>query len=201
MSGLEVLAAILAPKNVTIFAQPPSPSIGFTAIALSQIGLPGPGKATLTLSETEKVSRRWTVVRNPVEKITAQNRIKEPKTLQITGMLSADPVFSLLGLAGVARLDRAELAKLVKILELSTCFVVTPEATHPNMACEVLDETYDEDTGRGVALSLSFSEFRVAVPGATEPELDLAALDIGAMSTTDLGATSGSSTPDLGGFV
>ena len=129
------------------------------------------------------------MTRNPLERVVAQNRLKDPTTLTVTGMLSADPIFSPLALLGVARLDRLELRKLITILELSTAFVVTPERAYPNMGCTVLDETYNEDTGRGVMLTLRFEEFQIARPGLVAGEFDIAAVGVGALSSTDMGAT------------
>ncbi|MEC9048879.1 MAG: hypothetical protein VYA51_12785 [Planctomycetota bacterium] len=170
-------------------------------LLLSQIGVPSPTKAELDLTTVERFQRRWEMVDNPVERVVAQNRLRRPTVLQIEGMLSADAINLLTSVLAVARLDRAELTKLIRIVELSTCFVVTPERALPNMGCLVLDETYDDDVGRGVKLSLMFREFQIARPGAVEAELDLAALDIGALSATDMGSTTPQPVPDLGGFV
>lgn len=193
--ALEALKALVGFRNVAIFAQPPDPAVGFVPLLLSQISVPSPTRAALNLSETETLTRRWSMTRNPVERIVAQNRIEEPKTLRITGMLSADPVFTPLALAGIARLDRLELTKLVKIVSLSTCFVVTPERAYPNMGCTVLEEQYDESTGRGVRLSLLFEEFQIARPGATLAEFDIAAAEIGALDAVDLGNTTPQAVP------
>jgi len=187
--SFQELAQFAAFGNALIFAQPPDPAPAFVPLLLSQIAVPSPTRAALNLTETETVTRRWTMVRNPVERVTVQNRIKEPKELRITGMISADPVFSPLAAIGFARLDRAEVAKLIRIVELSTCFVVTPERAYPNMGCTVLEENYDENTGRGVRLSLMFQEFAIARPGAVVGEFDIAVAGVGALEAGDLGST------------
>ena len=195
--SFQALAQFASFGNALIFAQPPDPAPAFVPLLLSQIAIPSPTRAALNLTETETVTRRWTMVRNPVERIVAQNRIQEPKSLRITGMISADPVFSPLASIGFARLDRAEMAKLIKILELSTCFVVTPERAYPNMGCTVLEENYDADTGRGVRLSFMFEEFQIARPGAVVGEFDIAAAEIGALEAGDLGNTVPQEVPAL----
>ncbi len=198
---LEKISQFAGNKNVTIFAQPPAGSgvPAFVALALSQISIPSPSRVAFNLSEQEVLQRRWSMVRNPLERVVAQNRIQEPKTLTVTGMLSADPVFSPLGLLGVARLDRIELTKLINIVEQSTCFVVTPERALPNMGCTQMSEIYDEDTGRGVRLSMTFEQFEIAIPGVTTPDFDIAAANLGALEATDLGSTTPADVTDLGG--
>jgi hypothetical protein len=181
--------------NAVIFAQPPDPSTGFVPLLLSAISVPSPTRVALNLTETENVTRRYTMVRNPVERVTVQNRLREPTELRITGMLSADPVFSPLATVGFARLDRVELRKLIKIVELSTCFVVTPERAYPNMGCTVLDEEYNANTGRGVRLTLQFQEFQIARPGLVEGEFDLPAAGLGAFEAGDLGNTTPTEIP------
>lgn len=199
--SLEKISALAGNKNVTIFAQPPAGSgvPAFVALALSQISIPSPSRVAFNLSEQEVLQRRWSMVRNPLERIVAQNRVQEPKTLTVTGMLSADPVFSPSALLGVARLDRLELTKLINIIEASTCFVVTPERAYPNMGCTQMSETYDEDTGRGVRLSMTFEQFEIAIPGVVTPDFDIAASELGALEASDLGSTTPSTVTDLGG--
>lgn len=199
--SLEKISSLIWQRNAMIFAQPPDPATGFVPLLLSQVSVPSPTRVALNLTTKETVQRRWRMTRNPIERITAQNRIQDPKSVTITGMLSADPVFSLLQNVGVARLDRLELTKLIKIVELSTCFLVTPERAYPNMGCLVLDENYDDETGRGVDLMLRFEEFAIARPGLIEGEIDLAALDVGALSAVDMGSTTPQPVPDLGGLV
>jgi hypothetical protein len=187
--ALEALKNFIGIRNVMVFAQPPDPSQGFVPLLLSQVSIPSPTRAAFNLSDTENLTRSWAMTRNPVERIVAQNRIELPKVLRVTGMISADPMFSPLGLVGIARLDRLELAKLIQIVSRSTCFVVTPERAYPNMGCTVLDETYDMDTGRGVRLSMVFEEFQIARPGVTAGEFDVAVAEIGALDAVDLGNT------------
>jgi len=197
--SLEKIKSLLGPSNVTIFAQPPSPAPGIVPLLLSQVTVPGPGKVTFNLSDKESLDRRWAMTRNPLERVLAQNRIQQPKTLTITGMLSADPVFSPLALLGIARLDRTELAKLINIVEASTCFVVTPERAYPDMGCVSMREDYTEDTGRGVMLTMQFEQFQLAIPGTVTPDFDVAVEEIGALEAGTLGNTAPSAVPDLGG--
>ncbi len=193
---LEKISGLLGPNNAMVFAQPPG--VGFFPMLLSQIAIPSPTRAALSLTQTEDVTRSWAMVRNPLERVTAQSRIRQPTSLTITGMLSADPVFSPLALLGVARLDRAELAKLIGIIGLSVCFVVTPSRAYPNMGCVVLSEKYDDDTGRGVRLTLKFEEFAMATPAGLMPELDIVVAGIGALSSSDMGSTTAAAVPTSG---
>lgn len=186
--ALQALKDFTAHSNVMVFAQP-TDGVGFVPLLLSQASIASPTRAQLSLSETENVQRRWSMTRNPLERVVAQNRLREPTTLTVTGMMSADPVFSPLALLGIARLDRIELRKLITILERSTAFVVTPERAYPNMGCKVLDEMYDDTTGRGVMLTMQFEEFLIARPGLVEGEFDLDAMGAGALAATDMGAT------------
>ena len=185
----------LRPKNVAIFAQPPG--TGFASLLLSQVSIPTPNRAAFDLSETEDYERRWSMVRNPIETQTVQSRIREPDVLTITGMIHSGAIFSPLRVAStLARLDKAELLKLKKILELSVCFVVTPERPYANMGCTLQHERYDEDSTGGVYLTLRFEEYMIATPAAVTAELDLDALSVGALSAVDSGPQTPTEIPD-----
>jgi len=191
----------LAPKTVTIFMQPPDPAAGFVPLILTQVSIPSPNQVAFDLAETEELERRWTVVRNPVERFTAQNRIREPDQLMLTGMLSANPLNApLLSNVGAARLDKRELLKLKTFLETSLSFIVTPERAYKDMACVSFRERYDDTTGQGVNLALRFQELRIAGAGLVESQLDLENLTLGSAGTTQLGPQTGSAVPDPGGL-
>lgn len=195
------LSTLRSPNSVTIFAQPPGQA--FVAFLLERLPIPTPGRVRLDLAESERASRRWTITRNPVERLVAQNRIREPDTLQVTGMLSANPLLSPLAPVGLARLDRFELLKLKVLIErlpIVPLFIVTPDRKHPNMMCTMLDELYDESTGNGVGLSMSFEEILIATPGLVAAALDLDALQLGAASSSSLGPTAPAAVPDPGGL-
>lgn len=190
---------LIPPKSVSIFAQPPGG--GFVAFMLVQVSFPSADRVRLDLAETEDYERRWTVPRNPVERLTMQNKIREPDTLVVTGMLSANPLFSLVGAAGLARLDKKALALLRKLFDLTPmCFIVTPERPYQNMVCVSMAERYDETTGQGVRLTLTFQETLIAIPGLVDGVLDLETLALGMGSPTDLGPQVPADVADPGGL-
>lgn len=195
MTVAEKIGGFLRPKNVAIFAQPPG--TGFAALLLSQVSIPQPGRAAFDLSETEDYERRWTMVRNPIETQIAMNRIRQPDTLTLTGMIHSGAIFSPLRVVNsLARLDKLEVLKLKKILELSVCFIVTPERPYKNMGCVLARERYDDESVGGVSLTLRFEEFQIANPAAVVAEFDLDALGVGAMSSVDMGPQTATDIPD-----
>ena len=138
---------------------------------------------------TEDFRRTYDVTRNPVERLTAQNRVRNPDELTLTGRLSAHPINSPLELLGVARLDRRELAKLRTLIDAADpVFIVTPERSYKNMVCVSHQEHYDETTGQGVALTMTFVEIQIATPGLVDSVLDTDMLGVGAGTTDDMGA-------------
>ncbi len=190
----------LQPNAVTIFSQPPGSK--FVAFLLSRVPIPSPDKVRLDLSESEQFKRTYTLTRNPVERLTTQSRIREPDSLTITGMLSANPLLSPLASAGLARLDKIMLLQLHVILgnPLTVNFVVTPERKYANMVCVSIDESNDESTGHGTALQLGFEELLIATPGLVEATLDLDAMQLGAATTSNMGPTTPTEVVDPGGL-
>lgn len=197
MVGVSESIGILRPSSVGIFAQPPgSPLVAFN---LSSASVPTPGRVRLDLAEAESFSRKWSVTRHPTEQAIAQNRIREPDALAITGMLSANPLLSPLASAGIVRLDKMELAKLRRLLDESLCTIVTPERTYANMACVSYSEHYDATVGDGVRLDLAFQEVVILIPGVPRSAFDSDAVDVGSPATTDIGAQAPASVVDPGG--
>lgn len=197
MAFSEKLGNFLSPKTVAIFIQPPG--VGFVPLLLTQVNIPSPGRASLDLADTEDFTRRWTVVRNPVERFTAQNRIQEPDSLNLTGMLSANPLSPLFRNIGLARLDRRELLKLKTLITTGISFIVTPERAYADMACLSFRETYNDQTGNGVGLAMRFEEIRIVLAGGVASVFDLDAVLLGAGSTDSLGPQTASAIPDPGG--
>lgn len=193
------LSSWSSPNSVTIFAQPPGQA--FVAFVLARAPLQLPNSVRLDLAETESLDRRFTITRNPTQRLTAQNRIREPDVLTVTGMLSAHPLLSPLTPAGLGRLDRVSMARL-RLLSSSEpptpLYVVTPERSYPNMMITAMREQYDENTGAGVALSITFEEIVIVIPGFVEPDLD--ALQLGAASASSAGATTPVDVVDPGGL-
>jgi len=195
------LSAWTSPNSVTIFLQAPVPGAdAFVAFLLAQVPIPTEGTFRLDLAETEDAERAYDLTTNPVEVLTIQNRIRKPDTLVITGMLSANPLLSPLQSFGLARLDKIALAQfkvMLGALPVRPMFVVTPERSYPNMLLTNLREHYDETTGNGVALTLSFREVQFAYPGGfADPDIDL--LQLGAASGSSLGPTTPTEIVDPG---
>lgn len=201
MPALTDLGTWTSPSTTSFFAQ--KPGSRFAAVALSLIPFPIAGRARLDLSETETRTRRYEITRNPVERLVAQNKIRQSDTLTLVGRLSAHPLLSPgMSQLGIARLDKRELTKLLDIVDGDDpMFIVTPERPYSNMVCTEITEHYDDTTGDGVALSLSFAEIMIAIPGMVEPELDFEAMLAGASGSSDLGAQAGEavSTPAMNG--
>lgn len=189
-----------SPNSVAIFAQQPGKP--FVQFLLTNVPIPTPQRVRLDLAESEQFSRRWSLARNPVERVTAQSRIKEPDTFTCTGMLSANPIFAPLEGAGLGRIDKFMLLQLHTILGRPDviCFIVTPDRKLPNMGCVAIDEVNDDNTGNGTQVTLSFEELTIATPGLVESALDLDALQMGAATTSDMGSTAPADVPDPGGF-
>jgi hypothetical protein len=195
------LSAWTSPNSVSIFLQAPVPgAAAFAAFILNQIPIPTGGNFRLDLAETEDAERTYQLTTNPVEVLTAQNRIRNPDTLNLTGMLSANPLLSPLQSLGLARLDKIALASfkvMLGALPLRPMFVVTPERSYPNMMLVSLREHYDDQTGNGVALTLSFREMQFAFPGGfADPDLDV--LQLGAASSSSQGPTTPTEIVDPG---
>lgn len=198
MTAVSNLGALLQPSSVAIFLQPPG--LGFVPLLLAQANIPSPTRVRLDLAETETFEKRFTITRNPVERVTAQNRIAEPERLTITGMLSANPIFAPLQYAAIARLDRKEMFKLRTLLENELSFIVTPERPFANMSCVSYREEYDAETGNGVRLTLQFEQITIALPGQVAPLFDNNALALGAGASDQLGPQTPTEIPDAGGI-
>lgn len=188
----------LAPDTVAIFVQPPG--LGFLPFLMTLAPVPIPGRVRMDLAETEDFERTWNITRNPVARMTAQNRIRQPDKLTITGMLSAHPLLGPLRNLGMARLDKRELYKLRTILEQEISFVVSPERAYSNMSATMVREHYDGDTGDGVLLTIMFEEIKIAVPSLVTPEIDLDALLLGGGSAAQGGPQTADPFVDPGGL-
>jgi hypothetical protein len=184
---------------VTILAQPKG--VGFAAFLLTQVSFPSANRVRLDLAETEDHRRSYIVPRNPVETLTAQNKIRNPDVLTITGMLSANPLVAPLATVAVARLDKRELAKLRTLIDRDELlFIVTPERYVPNVICVSFNERYDDGTGNGVKLAMQFQEIQIAAPGLVAGVTDLDTLGISAGSVADQGPQTPATVADPGGL-
>jgi hypothetical protein len=198
---LAQLSSWTSPNSTSIFVQPPGQA--FVAFLLQNVPIPSPQRVRLDLSETETKTRTWTIPRNPVERLTAQNKIRNPDVLQVSGMLSANPLLSPLAAIGLARLDKIALLELKLILTSgipTPVFVVTPDGKHPNMMCTSLVETYTEGVGNGVQLTMTFEEIQIVIPGLVTATLDLDALQLGAAASSSVGPTTPTEVVDPGGL-
>ena len=199
MPAIAQLASLLSPNSVVIMAQQ---ATGFSAFLITRLGIPGANRVRLDLTETEDHIRSYRIPRNPVEMLTAQNKIRMPDVFTCTGMLSANPLVSPLAKAGLARLDKRELHKLRGLVDRPTpLFVVTPEHSLSDMVLVNLREHYDDKTGNGVKLTLTFQEIQIASPLLVDGALDLDGLALGAGAMSDMGAQTPSAVPDPVGFA
>lgn len=201
MASLSI-SNLASPSTVSIFAQ--TPGIEFIAHKQALAPVPSAGSARLDLAETEDVGRTYTVSRNPMQRVVAQNKIRNPDTLTLGGMLSAHPLNTINTLSAIgsavtslSRLDKKELAKIRDLCDQELVFIVTPERSYANMTCVALQEHYDDQTGQGVALTLNFEEMLIESPSLTESVLDLDALDTGSGSSADVGFQSAEPTADV----
>lgn len=186
------LAKLVRPNTVSIFARDPlaDPTIGakITAFVLTNTVIPSPGRVRLDLTQSMSGGNRVTATRSPVERVVADNIRREPRTLTVTGSLSANPLGLLaaqLGIVGsIVRRDLRERKKLLAMIDEPVA-VVTPFEIFPSMAMSV-DDTHDGSNK--VELTLSFEEVRIVSPLTVAGALDLDTLLVGAGSTTNLGA-------------
>lgn len=190
MPALASLGNWLSPNSVSIFKQQPGSQ--FVQFLLTRLDVPAPDRVRFDLTLSEDFERSFELTRNPVEKITAQNRVRNPDRLSVSGILSSNPLESLLSRAGLVRLHKMELAKLRKIIENEICFIVTPERSYSNMSCVSFRESYPEDIGNGVLLSLSFEEVRIVGPLLVASAFDPELANSGTNGVTNLG----NQTPD-----
>lgn len=198
--ALAQIGSWVQPNSVSIFTQVPGNK--FVAFLLATLPLPNAARVRLDLAEAETWRRTWTLTRNPVERMTAQNRSRNPDTISVTGMLSANPLQGPMAIAGIARLDKFMLLQLHTILSnpAAVNFVVTPDRKCPNMVCTSISETNDDSTGNGTMLQIEFEEILIATPGLVSSSLDLDAAQVGAASSSDMGATTPADVPDPGGL-
>ena len=170
------ISAWISPNSVSIFIQPPGR--GFVPFLLANVPIPDPSRVRLDLSESETHTRSWTITRNPIERLVAQNRIKEPLRLSVTGMLCATPLQSPMQFAGLGRLDRVMLEQLYTLLEQELVFIVTPEGKFANMACTSVVANYDESTGNAVQLAMEFEQMQIVSPILIDSAFDSDVLNV-----------------------
>lgn len=191
------ISSWLSPNSVSIFIQPPGQA--FVQFLLANVPIPDPSRVRLDLAESETHSRSWSITRNPVERMVAQNRIREPLRLSITGMLCATPLQSPLQFTGLGRLDRVMLEQLYVLLEREVVFIVTPEGKFANMACASITANYDESTGNGVQLSMEFEQISIVSPVLVSSAFDSDVLNV-VQSPTNQGPSASTTITDPGGL-
>jgi len=183
------LGTLLRPNTVSIFAGDPASKGKVVAFLLKDVAVPVPGRVRLDLMRQVSASSRATAARSPVERVVADNIRMEPRTVTVTGQLSATPLGVLgvvLGSFGsIVRRDLRELAKLRRIQERREPVVlVTPGEVFSSMSMSI-DESHVGD--HRVELTLTFEEIRIVSPLSLIGELDLNAMFGGAASAQQVG--------------
>lgn len=183
------LAALVRPNTVSIFASDPATLGKVAAFVLTNVVAPVPGRVRLDLMHSVSAASRVAVPRSPVERLVADNIRREPRTLTVTGSLSATPLGLLASQFGAAgSFVRRDLRELAKLRELQASrepvVVVTPAEIFQSMAMQI-DEAHTGD--HKVELTLSFEEIRIVSP-LSLLQLDLDTILAGAGSSSNIGA-------------
>ena len=187
---------LLRPKTVAIFKTDPTGAAGAIAkvtafLLTSAIVADVPGRFRFDLVHQHTATKRYTVTRNPVERIVADNRIREPIALAIRGSVSATPLSGLGPLLGsFGSLVRRDLMA-VEQLELladsgEPLIVVTPSKVYGSMSLDSFEQTHAG--GNKVDVSLSFTEIEIVSPLAIVDAVDINAVVFGASSGSNMGA-------------
>jgi hypothetical protein len=185
------LASVIRPNTASIFASDPVTKGKVVAFILKNVAIPVPGRVRLDLTQAVSVNRRVTLARSPVERVVVDNIRTEPRTISVTGSLSATP----LGAIGVVmgsfgaliRRDLRETKKLRMFLESGEpVILVTPSEVHESVAITSLQETHSGDNK--VELSMTFDEVRIVSPLTIAGVFDLDVILAGSNSTTALGS-------------
>lgn len=185
------LASVIRPNTASIFASDPLTKGKIVAFILKNVIVPVPGRVRLDLMQSVSVTRRATPARSPLEALTVDNIKREPKSISISGSLSATPLGAIgvvLGSFGsMVRRDLREVKKLRAYMESGEPLIlVTPSEVHESVALTSLQETHAGDNK--VELSLSFEEVRIVSPLTIAGVFDLDVILAGAGSTTPLGS-------------
>lgn len=198
-------AQFLRPDTVAIFAKDPTGTAGVVAkiqaflLTAAKVDIPGRFRPDIIRSYTH--TSAYDIARNPVERAVADNFIKRPETLSVSGQLSATPLFPFSGGTGAfGSLVRRDLAQL-KALQLlqsvgEPVVVVTPSGIFGSMGLSSIQDTHTMD--HKVELSIQLEEVEIASPLSIAGQLDLETIGMGADTSSDLGGQGTSAVADPG---
>jgi hypothetical protein len=197
---------LLRPQHVAIFTSDPTGNAGIVSAKIQAFLLTSaavgfvPGRVRPDLLNAATVTRSFSVSRNPVERVVADNFIREPETLQIQGTLSSTPLAKFGGVpfGSLFRFDLMQLAQL-RIMQGSglPLVVVLPARPYPSMALTTLVE--DHSMRGKVGLSMTFQELEIVSPLSVPIDPDL--LAAGAFIEADVGTQATETVPDAGGLL
>lgn len=199
---------LLRPNTVAVFAKVSPTDAGLvaevTAFLLTlAVVAEVPGRFRFDTVGSYSANLRHSLARNPLERMTANNIIREPRTLSVTGTVSATPLtgFGLLGVAGsLIRRDINAVASLRTLAEIGEpLVVVTPSEVFGSMGLVSVQETHPGSNKIDVALM--FEEIVIVNPASVAGAVDITAATFGAAQTENMGAQPVDAAADPGGLV
>ncbi len=195
---------LLRPRHVAIFKTDPTGAAGvkakITAFLLTEAAVGFvPGRIRMDLNKSVTVTRAFDVSRSPVEQFVADNLVRRPESITVTGVLSATPLVPFGGVpfGSLARFDLMQLAQLRAMQGSGEPLVlVLPARPYGSVALTSLVEDHSR-AGR-VDLSMTFEEIEIVSPLTVPVDPDLLAAS--AFTETNGGSQPTESVPDLGGL-
>lgn len=158
-----------------------------------------PGRIRMDLNKSITVTRGFDVSRSPVERFVADNLVRRPEVITVTGMLSATPLVPFGGVpfGSLARFDLMQLAALRTLQGSGEPLVlVLPARPYGSVALTTLVEDHSR-AGR-VDLSMTFEEIEIVSPITIPVDPDLMAA--AAYAEVSGGSQPTEAVPDVGGL-
>ncbi len=186
---------LLRPRHVAIFKTDPTGAAGVKAkiaaflLTEAAVGFV-PGRVRMDLNKSVVVTRGFDVSRSPVERFVADNLVRRPEVITVTGMLSATPLlpFGGIPLGSLARFDLMQLTQLRAMQGSGEPLVlVLPARPYGSVAL----------TTR-VDLSMTFEEIEIVSPITIPVDPDLMAA--AAYAEVSGGSQPTEAVPDVGGL-
>ena len=195
---------LLRPRHVAIFKTDPTGVAGVIAkiqafLLTEAVAATVPGRARLDLTRNVTVTRSYDVSRNPMERVTADNVIKRPEMITISGMWSATPLASFGGIP-LGSLFRFDLLQLTQLREMQgtgePLALVLPARPYGSVLLTSLVEDHSR-SGR-VELQMTFEEVEIVSPISVPVDPDLLAAS--AYAEANGGSQPVEDVPDFGGL-
>ena len=195
---------LLRPRHVAIFKTDPTGVAGVKAkiaaflLTEAAVGF-APGRVRMDLNKSVTVTRAFDVARSPVEQVVADNLVRRPETIVISGTLSATPLVPFGGVpfGSLARFDLMQLTAL-RAMQGSgePLVVVLPARPYGSVALTNLVEDHSR-AGR-VDLTMTFEEIEIVSPLTIPVDPDLLAAS--SFAEVSGGSQPTESVPDVGGL-